>query len=297
MGHAATIEHFTFPGTKPGAKLLIFGAIHGDELCGPIAIRKIMDQITSGKLVIQEGSVTFVPVANPEAHANNVRVHKENLNRVFKKTEHPDSYEAKLANELCNMVDEHDVLLDIHSSFVPAPSNVFVDYQTPENLAFAKALNPEYLIFDWPAVYENNPFAFPAWTTDRYAHEAGKIGVLVECGKHDDPKALQLAEDAILRTLVHFKLVAPILGLSAPTQEPSPVYMNSIFQRDSEGDVFTKAWSHLDAIPAGTCIAERASGEKIIAEHDSYILFPKDYALPGGEWFYLGSSKWGIERL
>jgi predicted deacylase len=287
------VESFSFTSRIRGPSLLVFGAIHGDEKCGPVAIRKVMDAIQSGTLPLVRGSVTFVPVANPKAYADKSRVHKENLNRIFRKTEHPDSYEAELANELCALVDECDALLDIHSSFVPAPSNAFADYPTPDNLAFAKALAPEYLIYDWPAVYENNPFAFPAWTTERYAHEAGKLGVLVECGKHDDPEAERRAENAILRALAHFKLIEKSEGA---TTEPKPVYMNRIFQRDSEGDTFSKAWAHLDAVPAGTTIAERASGEKIVAERDSYIIFPKDYALPGGEWFYLGSAKWGIER-
>ena len=275
-------------------RVLIFGAIHGDEHCGPVAIREVIRKIDASELSLVRGSVTFVPVCNPKAHDDQVRAHKENLNRIFKKTEQPDSYEAELANELCALVDEHDVLLDIHSSFVPAPSNLFVDYPTPENKAFADALNAEYQIYDWPAVYENNPFAFPAWTTDRYAHEAGKIGLLVECGKHDDPKAVALAEEFIVRTLEHLNLVDPVLP--AASVQAKPVYMNSIWKRESMGDRFTQSWSHLDMIPAGTVLAIRENGEEIVAEHDSYILFPKDYAQPGGEWFYLGSAKWGIER-
>lgn len=298
MNDEIAIEKIHIKGVDPdaGPCVLFFGAIHGDEHCGPAAIREIVGRFSTGSLVLKRGVITFVPVCNPKAYADHTRAHKENLNRIFHKTENPDSYEARLANQLCILVDEHDVLLDIHSSFVPAPSNAFVDYPTPENLSFAKALNTDYLIFDWPAVYENNEFAFPAWTTDRYAHEAGKMGVLVECGKHDDPEAKTRAEDAIIRTLLHFKLIDPLDSVSSVVKEARSVYMNRIFRRDSIDDHFEKTWSHLDKVPAGALIAVRSTGERIVAEHDSYILFPKDYAIPGGEWFYLGSAKWGIER-
>src|SRR5689334_11572446 len=123
MPQGDAIERFTFNGPENGPKVLVFGAIHGDEHCGPVAIGKIMERIRAGSLVIQRGAVTFVPVCNPRAYKDKERAHKENLNRIFKKTEHPESYEAELANELCTLVDEHDAMLDIHSSFVPAPSN------------------------------------------------------------------------------------------------------------------------------------------------------------------------------
>ncbi len=285
------ISHFLHTGPQDGAKLLVFGAIHGDEQCGPVAIGKVMDRIRAGTLPIVRGSITFVPVCNPEAYAEKNRVHKENLNRIFKKTENPDSYEAALANELCALVDECDALLDIHSSFVPAPSNVFVDYPTQENLAFAKSLRPDFLVFDWPKVYENNEFAFPGWTTDRYAHEAGKIGILAECGKHDDLNAEALAERYIERALEHFGLTA--LGPPPVAEEPAPrsVHMTDIYKRESADDTFVKAWHHLEEVPGGSIIATRANGEEVRASSDCFILFPKDYALPGGEWFYLGVEK------
>lgn len=282
-----SVEKFRFEAEAPGKNVLVFGAIHGDEQCGPVAIERVMEKIRSGTVSIARGSVTFVPVCNPKAYRERNRVHKENLNRIFKKTTEPDSYEAELANELCTLVDKCDVLLDIHSSFVPAPSNVFVDYPTPENLAFARSLGPDFLVFDWPNVYENNEFSFPGWTTDRYAHEAGKIGILAECGKHNDPKAEELAERYIARTLEHFGLTP--LGTPPPIPEPSPrsVYMTDIYRRDSAGDQFTKNWYHLEPVQKGTVIARRANAEEVSAETDCFVIFPKDYAPPGGEWFYL----------
>ncbi len=283
------IESYTFTASKTGLKVLIFGAIHGDEHCGPVAIRSAIQKLETGVWPMLEGSATLVPVCNPKAHEEKKRVRKENLNRIFKKTESPETEEQELANELSSLVDECDVLLDIHSSFVPAPTNVFVDYPTSENLAFAAALAPDFLIFDWPKTYENSPLGFDSWTTDRYAHDAGKIGVLAECGQHDAPSSVEHAERYIERTLAHFGLIPP-LHESTP-ELARKVYMTGIWKRESAEDRFARLWHHLEFIPEGALIALRADGEEILASEDCFILFPKEYAVPGGEWFYLSVER------
>jgi len=282
------IEKFRFDSEQPGKNILIFGAIHGDEHCGPVAIRSVIEKIEQGTWPLLKGSVTFVPICNPKAHEEKKRVRKENLNRIFKKTSVPETEEQELANELTTLVDMCDVLLDIHSSFVPAPTNVFVDYPTEENLAFATALEPEFLIFDWPKTYAENP-SFDSWTTDRYAHEAGKIGILTECGQHDAPSSIEHAERYMQRTLAHFGNIAP-LNEAAP-ELARRVYMTGMWKRESAEDRFARAWHHLEFVPRGALIALRSDGEEILASEDCFIIFPKDYALPGGEWFYVSVER------
>lgn len=283
------VEKFRFDSGAPGTNLLVFGAIHGDEACGPAAIRSMMKRLEAGARTLTAGSVTFVPVCNPKAFEERARARRENLNRIFRKTAVPATEEQELANELCTLVDECDALLDIHSSAVPAPANVFVDYPTPANLAFARALAPEFLIFDWPKTYENSAHGFDSFTTDWYAHQAGKIGILAECGQHDAPESAERAERYIERALAHFSLTNP---LPESALEPArSVSMTEIFKRESAEDRFAKSWCHLEPVPEGTLIALRADGEEILAPEDCFIIFPKDYALPGGEWFYLGVER------
>ncbi len=100
---------------NPGKTLLVFGAIHGDEICGPKAIAEVMNEIDSGKIVLKSGKIIFVPVCNPEAFKQNKRFVDVNLNRVFKKHPNPTKYEEKLANILCDFMGDADILLDIHS--------------------------------------------------------------------------------------------------------------------------------------------------------------------------------------
>src|SRR3712207_7995984 len=46
-------------GLQKGPRVIIMGATHGNEVCGTIAIRRVMEDIDSGKLQIAAGSVTF----------------------------------------------------------------------------------------------------------------------------------------------------------------------------------------------------------------------------------------------
>lgn len=287
------VEQFVFQGkdVAAGPHLLIFGAIHGNEKCGPIAMSKIMEGIASGTLTLQSGSVTFVPISNPRAYQENKRFVEDNLNRIFRKTEAPETYEAHLANELCLLADTADVILDIHSSNADALPNVFVDYPTPQNLALASVLGADFAVLDWPKVYEGNEHGFESHTTDQYAHEQGKIGVLMECGQHDDPLSVDVAEQAILNALAHLGITEKSTAETDTDKEFQSVYMKKVFAMEQEGDHFLDAWSHLQRIPPGTCVAERKNGEQICVDRESYVIFPKTYATPGSEWFYLGTPE------
>ena len=70
------LEVFEFKTVNPGKSILITGAVHGNEVCGAIASRNIIAKIESGELKLKSGSITFIPVSNPEANRINERIKK-----------------------------------------------------------------------------------------------------------------------------------------------------------------------------------------------------------------------------
>src|SRR5260221_13088285 len=79
-----TTHHFksvSFTGLASGPRLMITGAVHGNETCGTQAIGRVLNEIDSGALKIARGRVTFVPVTNPLAYARKDRIGDRNLNR------------------------------------------------------------------------------------------------------------------------------------------------------------------------------------------------------------------------
>ncbi|MEO6016234.1 MAG: succinylglutamate desuccinylase/aspartoacylase family protein, partial [Polaromonas sp.] len=75
------LRSHTFHGLAPGPRLLVTGAVHGNETCGTRAITQLLEEIDNGQLGIERGTVTFVPVTNPLAYRQKQRVGDRNLNR------------------------------------------------------------------------------------------------------------------------------------------------------------------------------------------------------------------------
>src|ERR1043166_1908524 len=119
------IEAHSFHAVQPGKRLLIIGGVHGNEVCGPAAIRKALKPLEGGKLRLKAGSVTFIPVANPEAYRQGKRFTEHNLNRSFQRREFPKLYEEVVQNILAPYLENCDVLLDIHSSRAGGPAFAF----------------------------------------------------------------------------------------------------------------------------------------------------------------------------
>ena len=130
-----------FAALAPGPKLLVLGAVHGNETCGPVGIGRVVAAIRAGRLPIRRGLVTFLPVANPQAYRQGTREGDRNLNRDLAERAAPSDNEDRIGNRLCPLIREHDVLLDIHSFTVEAEPFVFAGPEDNEGAVepFAKA--------------------------------------------------------------------------------------------------------------------------------------------------------------
>src|SRR5436305_3920408 len=109
------METVCFTGLQPGPKLLVTGAVHGNEICGPQAIARAIEDCRCGRIAIARGHVTFVPVVNARAYRRRTREGDRNLNRDLRERAIPSSNEDLVGNLLCALLRAHDVLLDIHS--------------------------------------------------------------------------------------------------------------------------------------------------------------------------------------
>jgi predicted deacylase len=276
----------TFSALKKGPKILIFGAIHGDEVCGPNAIGSMIKEFQSGKSILLKGSVTFVPIANPRAHAHNVRFTEENLNRVFRPTKTPRSYEARLANVLCGMVDTCDSLLDVHSTSGKGEPFIYLDFPTERNRAWAQVLGPKTAIIGWPELYETLGSAHRSYDTTAYAARKRRSALLIECGQHTDKQAAGVAHRAIRNTLKYYGLIA-----GAPASRSlSLVKMEHVFFHKSGERFAVPTWKHLDLVAKGSPLILRESAPAICAPYDRYIVMPFSDAPLGDDWLYFGKG-------
>lgn len=114
-----SLRSHNFLGLHPGRRLIVLGAVHGNETCGTRAIERVVAELDGGSLVLGRGQVTFVPVTNPLAYQRAQRAGDRNLNRCLRPCANPQDYEDHIANLLCPLLAEHEVLLDLHSFHSP----------------------------------------------------------------------------------------------------------------------------------------------------------------------------------
>ena len=305
---------------QPGTRLVVLGAVHGDETCGTRAIERVVAELDAGTLTLVAGRVTFVPVTNPLAYAERRRAGDRNLNRRLQPTATPREYEDHVANWLCPLLAEHEVLLDLHSFRAPGVPFVFVgpaDNAGPLE-PFARAaceealalrLGVDRVVDGWLATYAAGTArrrelaaAFPDADLDldpaygigttEYMRSVGGAAVTLECGQHDDPQAAEVGHTAIVNTLAHLGLIDA--ADPAPAQRIEALSLCQVIDRTSDADAFARSWRSFDRVGAGERIGTRADGTPVVAPFDGVVVFPNADAQVGQEWFYLAreSARW-----
>ena len=300
-----------FAGLNPGPRLIVLGAVHGNETCGTHAIERVLADIDSGVLCIERGLLTLVPVANPLAYAKGERRGERNLNRRLLPSDAPVEYEDRIANVLCPWLAAHDVLLDLHS--FASPGRPFVMRGPADNAGplepFAHAaaegrlaahLGPSRIVEGWMAAYAQGAArrralgllddADPSYGigTTEYMRSQGGYGVTLECGQHGDAAAPEVGYRAIRQAIALLGLADTLLA--PPPAEFERLRLTEVVDRQHEADRFVRPWRSFDAVHAGEHVGERHDGTAVIARADGHIAFPDVNALPGHEWFYFAEA-------
>lgn len=315
MSHVTTpFSTLRFFGTAPGPHLLVTGAVHGNEPCGPAAIYQIIDALQTGAITLTSGSVTFVPVVNPKAFALKERAGDRDLNRNLKRYDAPQVFEDHIANALTAVMENCDVLLDIHSFRTQGGPFIFIGPEDNDadlqpfahadaELRFAQSLGFDTMVYGWLDTYDQyvtdqNAFLdqhphvemirsqrhFGIGTTE-YFRSIGKYGVTVECGNHLDPQAVPIAHRAIMGALACLGLIDSIKPVYQPFQ--SAYRLTAIPLREHADDRFPKPWRLFDPVIKGDVLGIRHTGEKITARADGAVIFSYDDAEVGNGWMYI----------
>jgi len=311
-------KSLNFTGLAPGARLIVTGAVHGNETCGTKGITRVLSDIEAKRLVIKAGSITFVPVTNPLAYAKNDRVGDRNLNRNLSPTQSPVDFEDRIANWLCPLLAQHDVLLDLHSTRARTQGFAMLGPQdndgplqpfkhATKERALARRLGVGRFVDGWLETYArgverrktairpghphfnplNSDAKYGVGTTE-YMRSTGGYAITLECGQHDDPESEEVAYRAIVNTLAflgHIEAAPP-----AEAREVEELHMYEVIDRNHEADSFSREWASFDRLTKGDLIGVRHDGARVMAEKDGYILFPDHKSKPGNEWFYLART-------
>jgi predicted deacylase len=289
-----TVKIVTYRALEPGPALTVLGAVHGNERCGAQAIGRVIDDIDKGDVALTKGTLRLVPVTNPKAYSAGVRFIERNLNRFLYPKEERTRYEDHLDPILCGVLDETEVLLDLHSYTSPGGPFMFLGGHDARETAYARSLGAPDFVYGWAEAFGSGPDKESQGTTE-YARTKGALAVTLECGQHNNPDAADVGYRAILLALEHTGMLdadAPAAGKldrGTPLSGQRCIRMKSAHFRQ-EGASFTKPWRHLDFVRKGEAIASVPGGETVAAPEDAFIVMPNGNAASGVEWFFLGTE-------
>jgi predicted deacylase len=309
-GHNFHFASNQYSGQVAGCRLIITGAVHGNENCGTKAILRVMGELDTGKLIIGSGTVTFIPITNPLAYKKGERAGDRNLNRNLFPNSNPQDFEDHVANWLCPLLAQHEVLLDLHSFNAASEPFVMVGPRNndgplepfkheKQERALARRLGVRRFVDGWLRTYgdgvqrrlgnsgELQTVLRYGMGTTEYMRSVGGYALTLECGQHNDPQAPEVAYRAILNTLNFLGLI------DAPSPEPiapekmEALSMVAVYDKQHADDQFSQSWSSFDPVQQGEEIGRRVDGTPVLAEFDGRILFPDSEAGANSEWYYL----------
>lgn len=291
---------------QPGPKLVVLGAVHGNETCGTVAIRRVMQELEQGELHVERGTLTLVPITNPLAYELKRRHGDRNLNRNMGLTEAPRDFEDKVANVLTPLLASHDVLLDLHSFHTPGTPFALVGprnnagrlepfARAAEEEALALSLGVERFVEGWLETYARGVVGrlargadanvdYGVGTTETMRRHGG-IAITLECGQHEEQQAVQVAYGAIRRALAHLAMVAS--PAPSPPRAREVIRLCSVVDRLHPDDRLSRNWQGFERIRRGDVLAYRHDGAALTADRDGWIVFPNPAAQTDEEWFYL----------
>jgi len=269
----------TFNADVPGPHVAVTALVHGNELCGAIALDRLLRarvRPVRGRL-----SFAFVNVAAFEAFSpdnpNATRWIEEDCNRLWSHTlleGVEDTVERSRARELRAFIDSVDLLLDIHS-MQQRTEPLMLAGTAEKGIALARAVGtPEVIVIDeghaaGPRLRDYDGFSDP---------DSPKNALLVECGQHWEKAAVTVALD----TAARFLRVTGAVGPQALAEHvrPAPACQRVLEITDrvticADAFTFARRFVGMEVLPqAGTLIGHDGQRSVVTPYDDCVLLMP-----------------------
>ena len=275
-GNVGVSYAWSYAATAPGPHVVLNALMHGNEICGAIALDHLLRQ----KLRPVKGRLTFV-FCNIAAYQSfdrtdptASRYFDEDMNRVWQDEVLAGprfSRELSRARALRPIFDSADLLLDIHS-MIHATMPMMLTGMAEKHLDFARRVGvPALLVRDeghkaGPRLRDYGRFGDPA---------SPAIALLIECGHH----WARGTADVALETAWRFLAAAGILSEAdaAPWRQRPALPQRTVLIThrvtvDSDDFHFLSKYGGVEVIPrAGTVIARDGKSE-IRTPYDQCVL-------------------------
>lgn len=195
---------YTFDSGVAGPHVMVNALTHGNEVCGAIAVKSLLDaglRPRRGRLTLSFANVEAYGRFDP-ARPDASRFVDQDFNRVWSAAilddAGRDSSELRRARAMRPVVDTADLLLDLHSMHEKSRP-LIVSGPLDKGVALARALGtPADVIVD-----EGHPEGRRMRDYADFGDAASaRNALLIECGQHWETAAVEVARDSTARFLL-----------------------------------------------------------------------------------------------
>ncbi len=269
------------PSGKPGPEVVVVALTHGNEICGAITLDRLFRQDVRpqiGALTLAFANVEAYETFDPR-YPGASRFIDEDFNRLWDAAtlDGPrQSLELARARRLRAIVDQADLLLDLHSMQHATPPLMLAG-MTEKSLDLARKVGVPGLIVRDEGHAAGRRMRDYGDFSDPFSP---KTALLVECGQHWESRSAEVAYDTTIRFLVSVGMLATGNPPAAPQQV---ITITDAVTIRSEAFEFTEDFQGMEVIPsAGTIIAED-EGRTIRTPYDNCVLIMPSRRLSPGQ--------------
>ena len=265
-----------FESGKAGPNALVVALTHGNEICGAIALDRLMKmgvQPMRGTLTLAFANVAAFArfdTVNPFAS----RFVDEDFNRVW--TAHVldgprDSVELRRARELRPFIEAADFMLDIHSMLESSPP-VMICGPLDKGIRFAFDIGiPQHVVSDTghangTRMRDYEGFGDPA---------SPKNALLIECGQHWERSAADVAWQTLWRFLERVGVVESETAareIEAAKEPQKLIRVTEAVIANTPAFRFTKTFTGLEVVPRRGDVIAWDGEEAVRAPYDNCVL-------------------------
>ena len=171
---------YQYDGGQSDYTIHLSGIIHGNEVGSlPTLIRLIEDLETSR---VKFGGKITITLGNPEASKSKRRFMDADLNRLFlvdQPLEHQQTHEGKRAQAMMPILDECDLILDLHQTMLASAMPFYIFPNTPLSIALAEAIGGTNAYIDATPTGDAPKYQ----CADEYVWRQGKPALTLELGE------------------------------------------------------------------------------------------------------------------
>ncbi len=243
---------FTAP--EPGPNVVVTALVHGNELAGAVALEALLEHPPSllrGTLTLGFVNLEAFDRFDPQQPTAS-RYVDEDMNRLWDLSildGHRSSNELLRARAIRPVIEEADVLLDLHSMLWPSEALILCG-PTLKGRHLAMAIGtPGLVVADHGHMSGRRLIDYERFVDPR----VGGAAVLVEAGQHWKIATIEAMEDCIAGVLA-------ATGLAASRRRPAPTEPR-----------FAEVTMAVTATSGGFCFVRNFNGGDVVPERDTLI--------------------------